>query len=316
MADYLDQPRTFNDALELVPGASVQFYVTGTENPTPVYNGLDIRVDSDGNWVYDLSAALPNPVKSDGAARLPLMFRDPNVVYRMVMSDPDGNELHDIDPFTRFPGPEVFTPLTDSGAAMPEAVLTVYLSQTSQVVEQLTADEDGEFDAVDLEDDVVYRAALHNANGELVYDIDPYPGDGSSVVGGGGPASVLYVNPMIFTAGAGMVVTPLLGLNSADPSIGAYISGGFGDVEHYTVGDYTGGISPTTGFEFFVDLDPGVIPTGPIFDSVYITELDITLYLVDAVIQNTGNITEYVWAGNIGIVNGNTYTLVFSGGAQ
>jgi hypothetical protein len=188
VSNYLDQPRTFNNALELVPFASVTFTDMDGQ-PAKVYNCLELRADPDtpGEWLYEYSAPLPNPMTSDAAARLPLIFLDKDVTYRMVMADPAGNVLHNIPRFETFPGPDLITPYTDSGESMPNAVLTAYRSNTTEVMDELTANSEGVFETpLVLGDGIAYRVALHDENGYLIYDVDPYPGNGVGIAGGGG----------------------------------------------------------------------------------------------------------------------------------
>jgi Concanavalin A-like lectin/glucanases superfamily len=94
--------------------------------------------------------------------------------------------LQDVNHFTRFAGPVPFAPLDDNGAAMPGATLKVYLSRTKIVVAQGTADGSGVFAAIPMSTSLTYRVVLKNADGALVYDVDPYPGTGVSIAGGGG----------------------------------------------------------------------------------------------------------------------------------
>jgi hypothetical protein len=247
VSDYLDQPRTYTTEFVLVPGATVEFFVTGGETPATVYNCLELREDDAGDWVYELSAPLPVSFKSDGAARLPLIFRDPEVTYRMRMTAPDGTVLHDLDPFTIFPGPELITPLTDSGAAMPGATLAAFYSQTDELaVGPITADGNGEFAALELSDGVAYRVQLKSAAGVLVYDVDPYPGDGSSITPGGGGGGPPADAPVIE-----LTDHTLIALGVGDPgtlaSCSVYLTNaggmnlgtGFGTSGSYTVDDVT-----------------------------------------------------------------------------
>lgn len=189
MAALLDQPRTYNAALDaVVPGAFCYFYLNGTSTPTPVYANLRVRLDPDNPeaWLGEVSNEHPNPLRSDSAGRLPAIFRSAGTFLRMVMTDADGNELHDLQNFTTFPGPDLITPLTDGGEPMPFATITVYKSRTTEVSAEYTANADGVFEVIELVDTELYRIILRTAAGELVYDYDPYPGSGAFVGGGGG----------------------------------------------------------------------------------------------------------------------------------
>jgi hypothetical protein len=71
---------------EILPGCYVQLYESGTTTPTPGYSDAD------------LEAELTNPVESDSAGRLPAIYGDSTVVYRMQLYDADDVLLLDIDP--------------------------------------------------------------------------------------------------------------------------------------------------------------------------------------------------------------------------
>lgn len=190
MAALIDPgARTLTENLTLVPGAYVYFF-DPTDAPTPAYAELEIRRDPDdpfeGELIFEFRRPHLNPIRSDAAGRLPPIFLDINVTYRMLMTDADGNELHNIENFTVFPGPEQVTPYDDSGAPMPGCVLTLYRSRTHIIDSEYVADENGVFEAIELNDEYVYRAVLHNANGELIYDVDPYLGSGQGLGGMGG----------------------------------------------------------------------------------------------------------------------------------
>lgn len=184
----LDQPRTFNLSLELVPFALCYFYVSGTENPTPAYAGATVRQDPEnpGEFLYEVFTEHPNPMQSDAAARLDPIWLDPEVQHRMVMTTAAGDVLHDIDPFQTFPGPDQITPYTDDGELMPFATLTIYRSQTTALDTLAEADELGVFAPIILDPLFVYRVILKNQAGELIYDVDPIPGNGALYAGGGG----------------------------------------------------------------------------------------------------------------------------------
>lgn len=192
MSAYLDQPRTFDTLMALMPGALVFTYLAGTLTPAPTYAVLELRrdpADIDA-LLFDLSSPHPNPLVSDAAGRLPPIFLDPAVSYRFIVQTSAGVEVHDLDPFTTFPGPALITPLTDSGEPMPLATLAAYQSQTTVLVAQITADIDGEFAPLDLADEQAYRIMLRDAAGKLIYDVDPYLGvNGAGAPGGGGVAA-------------------------------------------------------------------------------------------------------------------------------
>lgn len=189
MAALIDPgARTLDEDLRLIPFAYVFFYDNVSGDPTPAYAQLDVRQDpeDDTQLLLAFSRPHPNPMRSDAAGRLPTVFLDNTVAYRMVMTDADLNLLQDVHPFTTFPGPQPIAPKDNSGAAMPLCRLTLYLAHTTIVAAEHTADVNGEFEEIELLDETVYRAVLHNADGELIYDVEPYLGSGQGLGGMGG----------------------------------------------------------------------------------------------------------------------------------
>ncbi len=71
-----------------VPGAKLNFYLTGTVIRTPVY------ADS------ALTTELPNPVVANSAGRFVDIFMDGAVIYRVTVADEDGVVLDDADPYS------------------------------------------------------------------------------------------------------------------------------------------------------------------------------------------------------------------------
>jgi hypothetical protein len=71
-----------------VSGGTVQFLVTGTTTPASVYS------DS------ALSTPNANPAAADSAGRLPNLYLDPNVTYRVRIFDAAGALIRDVDPIT------------------------------------------------------------------------------------------------------------------------------------------------------------------------------------------------------------------------
>ncbi len=67
-------------------GALLQFYLTGTTTPTPVYTSKT------------LGTPLSNPVVSDSAGLFPAMFVDPTITYRAQLKTSGGSTVQDIDP--------------------------------------------------------------------------------------------------------------------------------------------------------------------------------------------------------------------------
>jgi hypothetical protein len=67
-------------------GALLQFYLSGTTTPTPVYTAAD------------LATPLSNPVTSDAAGLFPAIFYDPTIAYRAQLLTAGGNVVQDVDP--------------------------------------------------------------------------------------------------------------------------------------------------------------------------------------------------------------------------
>ena len=73
--------------LTLLPGAKVEFFLTTTTTPTPVYT------------TSALSTPHANPVVADSAGRLPPIYLDPSIVYRITFKDSAGAEIYPaVDP--------------------------------------------------------------------------------------------------------------------------------------------------------------------------------------------------------------------------
>ena len=86
-----------------IPGARLQFYITGTTTPTPVYSGAS------------LATALANPVAADSGGLFAPIFLDPTVVYRVQFLNSSGSLIQDIDPVN---GPLVNPAGSISGAML------------------------------------------------------------------------------------------------------------------------------------------------------------------------------------------------------
>jgi hypothetical protein len=67
-------------------GAQLQFYVTGTTTPTPVYSSST------------LATPLANPVVADSGGLFPPIFLDPAVTYRVQLLTSAGVLISDVDP--------------------------------------------------------------------------------------------------------------------------------------------------------------------------------------------------------------------------
>lgn len=72
----------------VMPNAYLQFYVTQTTTPTPVYADVDLNTER------------ANPYVSDGTGQFGVMYMDPVVTYRVQLYDADDVLQWDIDPYT------------------------------------------------------------------------------------------------------------------------------------------------------------------------------------------------------------------------
>jgi lysophospholipase L1-like esterase len=83
----LPRPTAISNNLTLLPGAKVEFFLTGTTTPTPVYQDAE------------LTTPHPNPVVADSAGRFPPIYLDPGVVYRATFKASDDTEIYPaVDP--------------------------------------------------------------------------------------------------------------------------------------------------------------------------------------------------------------------------
>lgn len=79
-----------------VPGAMLNFYISGTTTRVMIYADAEMTVP------------LPNPVQANSAGRYPNIYMDAEGVYRVVQTGPDGIILGDaMDPY--YPGQAVST---------------------------------------------------------------------------------------------------------------------------------------------------------------------------------------------------------------
>lgn len=84
-------------------GALLQFYLTGTTTPTPVYT------------TSALSTPLSNPVVADSGGLFAPMYLSPSVTYRMQLKTSTGSIVQDIDP--------VAAPFTPSAGSISASML-------------------------------------------------------------------------------------------------------------------------------------------------------------------------------------------------
>ncbi|MET1083772.1 MAG: tail fiber domain-containing protein [Burkholderiales bacterium] len=71
-----------------VSGAQLQFYVSGTNTPTPVYADAE------------LTTPLASPVIADSAGRFVPIYLNPQIKYRVVVADASGAVIRDVDPIS------------------------------------------------------------------------------------------------------------------------------------------------------------------------------------------------------------------------
>jgi len=173
-AQYLDQPRARDDQDALLPGATLTFSSGGQ----PVHVYADAQ----------MTRFLTNPLVADAAARFPQFHLDPDVAYRAILRDAEGNEIFDENPYDVYPGTDTLAPTDDSDRPLSLATLTFYYYDTTELApiytnagmgtplsNPLVANTDGEFAAVYLDEDIDYRVLLRTAEGVLIYDVDVLP---------------------------------------------------------------------------------------------------------------------------------------------
>lgn len=79
------QPLSFGEAM---PGAYLQFFLSETDTPTPVYSNAE------------LSVSLGPEVDADGDGVFVVIYMDPEVTYRVKLFNADDTLEWDIDPYT------------------------------------------------------------------------------------------------------------------------------------------------------------------------------------------------------------------------
>jgi hypothetical protein len=92
-----------------LPGALLQFYVTGTTTPTNVYSSAS------------LGTALSNPVAADSGGLFVPIYTDPAVTYRVQLQTSVGALIRDIDPVAApiaLPANSVTSAMVQAGVAV------------------------------------------------------------------------------------------------------------------------------------------------------------------------------------------------------
>lgn len=80
--------RPLDIAGAIMPGAYLQFYLSETTTPTPVYSDAS------------LETSLGTEVTADGDGRFVTMYMDPEVTYRVQLYNADDELQYDVDPYT------------------------------------------------------------------------------------------------------------------------------------------------------------------------------------------------------------------------
>lgn len=84
---HLPKPTAISNNLTLLPGAKVGFFITQTSTPTDTYQD------------FALTTPHTNPVIADAAGRLPPIYLNPDILYRVTFTDSDDVEIYPaVDP--------------------------------------------------------------------------------------------------------------------------------------------------------------------------------------------------------------------------
>lgn len=70
----------------VLPGAKAYFYLTGTSTPADTYEDFDLETEHE------------NPVEADAGGRFPTIYLDPDVTYKVTVTDANDVLLYTIDP--------------------------------------------------------------------------------------------------------------------------------------------------------------------------------------------------------------------------
>lgn len=70
----------------VLPGAKAYFYLTGTSTPADTYEDFDLETEHE------------NPVEADAGGRFPAIYLDPEVTYKVTITDANDVLLYTIDP--------------------------------------------------------------------------------------------------------------------------------------------------------------------------------------------------------------------------
>ena len=193
LTEVLDSFRALDDAGRPLPGAVLTFWQSGTTTPAAVYADQELRTalsDAQGR------------VTADSQGRFPLIYLDPDVLYRVRLTTAQGVLRWDVDPYLcdctdpprlfRNPvhqalarisdDPPTFAAPSQPGARLrftlteSESPRDVYAdaARTVPLPNPLRANAAGIFPPIYLDDETLYRVVLETASGEELLEVDPY----------------------------------------------------------------------------------------------------------------------------------------------
>jgi hypothetical protein len=82
-----------------VSGALANWYLSGTLTRTPIYTDSGLSIEHE------------NPVEANASGVLPSIYLDSDIAYRVIITDADGAELSDTDPYEDLDGAAVLAKL-------------------------------------------------------------------------------------------------------------------------------------------------------------------------------------------------------------
>jgi hypothetical protein len=81
-----------------MPGAYYNFYVSGTNNPAPVYQDAGLTVPFPAAALNG-SPPLFTVIQADGTGAMPVMFLNPVLIYRVQLYNSTWSLIEDVDPY-------------------------------------------------------------------------------------------------------------------------------------------------------------------------------------------------------------------------
>ena len=91
-------PRPLSSLGVAMPGAYYNFYVSGTTNPAQVYQDAGLTLPFPAGSLNG-SASLFTVVQADGSGAFPVMFLNPEVIYRVQLYNSTWSLIEDVDPY-------------------------------------------------------------------------------------------------------------------------------------------------------------------------------------------------------------------------